>query len=185
MKAFLAGLAIFGVLGAAGTPRTIREVDFKNFSYAIPVTGPTLGHDRLVWLSPYTVRHVKLVNGKSTTGFSFQSEQFGDVLGNHREEAVVVLRFDTGGVQNTNYVYIYSFVAERPKLLAYFHTGDRAFSGLYRVYGENGLLVVDLFDPDRRSGDCCSSGYVRTGYRWLGGRFQPFGPRENGTVEHP
>lgn len=185
MKAFLAELALLVVLGAAGKPHDIHEVDFRNFSYPIPIAGSTLGHDRLVWLSPYTVRHVKLVNGKSSSGFSFQSEQFGDVLGNHREQAIVVLRFDTGGAQNTNYVYIYSFVAEGPKLLAYFHTGDRAFSGLYRVYGENGLLVVDLFDPDMRSGDCCSSGYVRTRYRWQGGRFQPFGPRENGTVEHP
>lgn len=184
MKALISGLVFFAILGAAGKPRNIREVDFKNFTYPIPMTGSNSGHDRLVWQSTYTVRHVKLVSGKSNAGFSFQSEQFGDVLGNGRDEAIVVLRFHSGTL-DTNYVYIYSFDAQLPKLLAYFHTGHRAIFGLYRVYGENGRLVVDLFDPDRRSGDCCSAGYVRTRYRWQAGKFRPFGPRENGTVEHP
>lgn len=185
MKVFLSRLLVFAILGAAGEPKNIRQIDFKNFSYPIPITGSTLGHDQLIWLSTYTVRHVKLINGKSGTGFSFQSEQFADVLEDGKEEAIVVLRFDTGSMQNTNYVYIYSLASQRPKLLAYFHSGDRAFSGLYRVYGENGRLVVDLFDPERRSGECCSSGYVRTRYRWQGSRFEPVGPRENGTVERP
>lgn len=185
MKPLVLGLVILTILDAAQTRQAIREVDFKNFSYAIPVTGPTIGRDRLVWLSTYTVRHVKLVNGKSKTGFSFQSVQFGDVLGHRKDEAIVVLRFDGAGAHNTNYVYIYSFVSQRPKLLAYFHAGDRADFGLYRVYGENGRLVVDLFDPERRTGDCCSSGYVRTRYRWVGSRFEPVGPHENGTVEQP
>lgn len=184
MKALIAGLVFFAILGAAGEPQNIREVDFKNFTYPIPITGSTFGHDRLVWLTTYSVRHVKLVNGKSNIGFSFQSEQFGNVLKDGKDQAIVVLRFHSGTL-DTNYVYVYSFAAQLPKLLAYFHTGNRAFSGLYRVYGENGRLVVDLFDPDRRSGDCCSSGYVRTRYRWQAGKFRPFGPRESGTVEHP
>lgn len=182
MKALIHGFLLVAILGAAGKPQNIRDVDFKNFTYPIPITGLTFRHDRLVWLSPYTVRHVRLVRGKSDIGLSFQSEQFGDVLGTGKDEAIVVLRFHSG-LLDTNYVYIYSLAAQVPKVLAYFHSGDRAFSGLYRVYGENGRLVVDLFDPDRRSGDCCSSGYVRTRYRWQAGKFRPFGARENGTVE--
>src|SRR5215471_15763262 len=91
-------------------------------------------------------------------GFTLQSVKFADLTGGGQEQAIVVLHYATGGTQQTDYVYIYSLIAEKPKLLAYFHTGDRAYSGLYKVFGDHGKLVVELFDPEKRSGDCCSSG---------------------------
>jgi len=94
----------------------------------------------------------------------------------------VVLRYDTGGTQYSHYVYLYSLKAGKPKLPAYFHTGDRAASGLYRVYGKNGNLVVELFDPNKRSGDCCSTGFVRTSYRWHEREFDAVGAQAFGTV---
>ena len=68
-------------------------------------------------------------------------------------------------------------------LLAYFHSGDRAYSGLCKVYGKDGKLVVELFDPDKRSGDRCSSGIVRTRYKWQHGRFEAFGTAELEALE--
>jgi hypothetical protein len=112
-------------------------------------------------------------------GYTLQSVEFADVTGNGQEEAVVVLRYRTGGTQQTDYVYIYSFAAGKPELLAYFHTGDRAASGFYRVYGEDRKLVVELLDPEKQLGDCCSSGFVRTRYEWRNGRFETFGARES------
>jgi hypothetical protein len=72
-----------------------------------------------------------------------------------------------------------------PKLLAYFHAGDRAYLGLYRVYAQNKELDVELYDPNKRTGDCCSSGFIRTRYRWNAGKFEPVGKKEFGTSETP
>jgi hypothetical protein len=115
------------------------------------------------------------------SGFSLQSVEFADLTADGKEDAIVVLLYQTGGTQNTHYVYIYSFIAGKPSLLAYCHTGGRADFGLYKVYGERGKLVFELLDPEKNSGDCCSSGFVRLRYRWHDGRFEGFGAHEHGT----
>jgi hypothetical protein len=126
-----------------------------------------------------------LVNGKDRPrrpGFTLDRVSFADVTGNSAENAIVVLHFDTGGTQQTDYVYIYAYSAEKPKLLTYFSTGDRASSGLYKVYGDRGELVVELYDPAKREGDCCSTGFIRTHYKWQSGRFEASGSQEFGTI---
>jgi hypothetical protein len=118
-------------------------------------------------------------------GLTFETASFGDLTGDGREDAIVVLRFDTGGTQYWHYVYVYVPAAGRAKLLGYFHTGDRAASGLYQVYAKGGNLVVELFDAEKRQGDCCSSGFVRTRYHWVQGKFDQVGPAESGTPKSP
>jgi hypothetical protein len=167
---------------------SIRQVDFKNFTY--PLSGPLLGHGELRWLGDPKDRYSKqkpihLVNGDDLTGFTLQSVAYADVTGDGNEDAIVVLLYQTGGTQNTHYVYIYSLAAGKSKLLAYCHTGDRADLGLYKVYGERGNLVFELLDPRKSEGDCCSSGFVRTQYRWDGSRFEAVGRPEYGTVKEP
>lgn len=200
MRPLLLGVLISISSGAAGSQKSIRQVDFKNFTF--PLRGHLLGHNRLQWLS--TDVHpqrtpIHLVNGEDLRkagsvvidgreyvqweGFTLQSVSFADLTGDGQEEAIVVLHYRTGGTQNTNYVYIYSFAAEKPKLLAYFYAGDRAYSGLCKVIGDRGELVVELFDPEKRSGDCCSSGIVRTRYRWEHGQFKAVGAAERETLE--
>jgi hypothetical protein len=71
---------------------------------------------------------------------------FAVVTGKGQENAIVVLHFDTGGTQQTDYVYFYALVVGKPKLLTYLSAGERAASGLYKVYGEGGRLVVELLD---------------------------------------
>jgi hypothetical protein len=34
------------------------------------------------------------------------------------------------------------------------------------------MLVVELLDSEKQTGDCCSSGFIRNRYRWNKGRFQ-------------
>lgn len=186
MRPLVLGVLILVSSALTDAQESIRQVDFKNFTY--PLSGPTLGHDRLKWLDMSKASHIQLVDGKDAAGspgFTLESVEFADVTGEGQEEAVVVLHFRTGGTQQTDYVYIYSFAAGKPKLLAYFHSGDRGSSGLYRVYGENAKLVVELFDPEKRSGDCCSSGFVRTRYKWHNGRFEASGARESITLQEP
>jgi len=188
-------LAMLVATGSTLAQKNIRQVNFKSFTY--PLNGHLLGHDRLQWLTRDAhprKEPIHLLNGSDLTkvssfvmdgneyaqweGFTLQSVGFAELTGDGKEEAIVVLRYDTGGTQNTHYVYVYSFAAGKPNLLAYCYTGARAFSGLYRVYGEHGLLVFELFDQTKRSGDCCSSGIVRTRYRWQGKRFERVGTPE-------
>jgi hypothetical protein len=197
MRSLLAGLLTCVFFGFAAAQPNIRQVDFKNFTY--PWSRSSGWPHQLQWLDTSEHERVQLVNGRwhdtedaddsgksgPFSGLTYEDVQFADVTGDGQTDAVVVLRFDTGGTQYSHYVYIYSSVAGKPKLLAHFHSGDRAASGLYRVYGEGGKLVVELFDPEKRSGDCCSSGFIRTRYRWQNGTFKAFGTQESGTSKSP
>ena len=169
----------------------IRQVDFKNFAY--PLSGHLLGHSSLEWLdtpahpgiNKKTIHLVKgaqlekissvVIDGKDYgqyEGFTFQSVSYGDAFGDGKEEAIVNLRWQSGGTQTTNYVYIYGLGESGPKLLAYCHTGDRSHSGLYGLYARDGMLVFELLDPARTSADCCSSGVLISGYKWQSGVFK-------------
>ena len=202
VRTLLFGVLIFFSAGLIHAQKSIRQVDFKNFTY--PLSGPLLGHGELKWLGDpkdgYSKRRpIHLVNGDDLTkvssfsmdgqeytqfaGFTLKSVEFADVTGDGKEDAIVVLLYRTGGTQNTHYVYIYSLVDGKPKLLAYCHTGARGYSGLYKVYGERGKLVVELLDPKKMEGECCSSGFVRTRYLWREGQFIAFGAKEYGTIE--
>ena len=202
MRTFLYFVLIFASCGLSFGQNSIGQVDFKNFTY--PLSGHLLGHDRLQWLGTpkdgtLTQPPIRLVNGSDLTkvssfvmdgkeygqyeGFTLQSVQYSDLAGNGKEDAIVVLRYLTGGTQTTNYVYVYALDAGKPKLLAYCHTGDRAYSGLYKVYGEGGDLVVELLDPKKARGDCCSTGFVRTRYQWRDRRFEAVGAPEYGAAK--
>lgn len=200
MRPLILGILICISTGFISAQSGIRQVDFKNFTY--PLSGPLLAHDDLKWLGDprdgYSKRApIHLVNGKDLTkvgsygeyvqwaGFSLQSVQYADVTGDGIEDAIVVLLYQTGGTQNTHYVYVYSVEAGKPKLLAYCHTGSRGYSGLYKVFGDHGTLIFELFDPKKMQGECCSTGFVRTRYRWQDGQFVRFGSTEYGAVEEP
>ena len=181
---------MFSVISAS--PDNIRRVDFKNFSY--PWSQPFGSPEKMEWLSTSGSDEAKLVNmtwqepsedEKNSPlrfrGLTFESVQFGDVTGDSKEEAIVVLRYDSGGTRYWHYVYIYMTELDHIKLLGYFHTGERADFGLYRVYVQGGSLVTELYDPRKREGDCCSHRFVRLRYRWRNGNFANFGSPELGT----
>lgn len=126
------------------------------------------------------------MNGKQYDeyeGFTLESVKFADLTGDGQDDAIVVLRYDTGGTQTTHYVYIYEVRNGTPEVLAYCHTGDRSDHRLYKVYGSGGLLVFELLDPKKRSGDCCSSGIVITRFKWQQGRFKAIGTPEYRSIQ--
>ena len=191
MRRLFFGLLLFAASGAVGQSK-IQQVDFKNFSY--PWKSDSGWPDHLEWLDPSEHEHIQLANGHWTeeqdaggpfSGLTLEKVQFADVTGDRRTDAIVTLRYDTGGTQFSYYVYIYSLAEQGPKLLASFHSGDRAAAGLYQVYGQKGKLIVELFDPKKAEGDCCSSGFIRTQYRWTNGKFEAVGAQEFGTTKAP
>src|SRR5579862_3268071 len=133
MRPLALGLLLCLGCGFATAQNSIREVDFKNFTY--PLRGILLGHDQLQWLYKATGANSKrnaihLVRGDDLTksssfvmegreytqweGFTLESVQFADVTGDGQEDAIVVLHYRSGGTQQTDYVYIYSFAAGKP-----------------------------------------------------------------------
>jgi hypothetical protein len=107
---------------------------------------------------------------------------YGDLDGNGTEEAAVHLNYGSGGTQNWDYLYVYKSVDGRPSLIGILISGERGYGGLVRSSIENGLLVLDFADADRRVGDCCSEGYIRVHYRWRNGTFVEIGARERGDL---
>jgi len=176
MRPLVTGLLLYAFIGFADAQTNIRQFDFKNFSY--PWTHSFMWPSKLVWLDMSKGRHVRLVNGRwqrdagngiTFTGLTLEEVQFADVTGDGQTDVIVILRYDTGGTQYLHYVYVYSFVGAKPKLLACFHSGVRDELGLYKVYAQKGKLVVELFDPEKSTGACCSSGFIRTRYRGITG----------------
>jgi len=189
-------LMLFGanVIGLPqSSQQTIRSVDFRNFSY--PWHYPDTWPDHLQWMSVRLKEHVKLVNGKwdersesekandpMFSGLTLEGVQYASLSDDSHEDAIVVLRCDSGGTQYHYWVYVYGFSKGAPTLMGFFHAGDRAASGLYRVFAKNHELVVQLFDPAFQEGDCCSSGYVSYRYRWNGQGFEADGPPVKGRT---
>jgi hypothetical protein len=177
-------------LGAsAAGPDQKLAVRFKNFEY--PFVMYEHWPNDFEWQRIDVADKIRLVDGRwrdtsnesdlNFCGLTLESVKFADVTSDGRNEAIVVLRYDTGGTQYSHYVYIYSLQGSAPKLLAYFHSGDRAAMGLSDVYAQKGNLVVELFDPAKRQGDCCSTGIIRKRFHWNDSVFHQVGKDELGV----
>jgi hypothetical protein len=166
--------------------KSIRAVDFRNFSF--PETeGLHIPNSRK--------RSFKLKDGElpetrnkrrfvDEMGIHLSEVSYGDVTGDGKEEAIVVLSILTGGSAMPNCVYVYTWDRRRPKLLWAFDTGDRADGGLRRVKAENGYLLVELYGNRRilgkdfyeedktNRGACCPTLFTRARYKWAGNRFR-------------
>src|SRR5882762_1192119 len=178
---------------AQATPvRSIRDIDFRNFTYSrLPTRKCSMGT-------------VRLHDGKygSTANFSprviprggcwsvgVAPVIYGDVTGDGQEEAMVVLYAEVGGTESCEDVFIYSLKNGRPVLLWKFWTGDRAEGGLIKLSAEDGKLVVELagknkfigsnyFGDDTANGLCCPTLITRSKYQWVRGAFRRRGKLE-------
>jgi hypothetical protein len=166
---------------------SIRDIDFRNFSYPELPTGKC------------SMGRVRVRNGKYGSVKNFSPRRipvggcwavsvvrvgYGDVTGDGREEAMVVLYAEVGGAEGSNDVFVYTLKDGMPALLWKFKTGDRAEGGLRKIYAEAGRLVIelagkdkfvggDLYDPPGTlTGACCPTVLTRTKYRWIRGRFR-------------
>lgn len=174
----------------------IRQIDFKNFTYAWdnPINGvPGSWH----WITSSPQSRIKANKGihrfykrgqdqferEHAPLLSVDSVTYGDLLGDGNEVAIVWLNYSTGGTANWDYLYIFALQMGSPTLVARLETGSRAFGGLIKASVQNEFLVVDFADEDKRVGDCCSEGYIRVRYRWHKGRFVEVGTREHGDLE--
>jgi hypothetical protein len=180
-------LMISLVPAAQSSPaRTIRDIDFKNFIYSKLPTG------KCSRMSRVGVRDGKYGSIKDFSprlaprGGCWQVTVgpvvYGDVTGDGREDAIVVLYAEMGGTESSNDVFIYTLRHDKPVLLWKFATGDRAEGGLIKTYAQNGNLIVELAGENRfiggklYGGDCTGACrppfFTRTKYQWTRGAFR-------------
>jgi hypothetical protein len=167
--------------------RSIRDIDFHNFTYPTLPTGKC------------SMRTVRLTNGKYESSerrvprkipsidcwsVTMAPVVYGDATGDGREEAMIVLYAELGGTESSSDIFVYSLKNARPVLLWKFETGDRAQGGLVKIYAEGGQLVLELAGKnkfiggnfyghdDTFNGACCPTVITRSKYQWIRGAFR-------------
>jgi hypothetical protein len=197
LRAFLLFSVCFVLTSATSWPQdgaaVLHAVDFKNFEY--PWVEPNGYPDHLQWMSLAIKQRVRLIGGKSDdrdeneiksglpfAGLSLEGVQYARLSSDRAEDAIVVLRYDSGGTQNHYWIYIYGAADGAPKLLGFLHAGDRADHGLYQVFAKGRVLNVELFDPKFKTADCCSTHYLNYRFRWNGKGFEAIGSPISGRA---
>lgn len=170
----------------------LAKFDFKNYTYPLP-RGWQNPDDSDVTLKNGVLAPVSVavnddmsdeekIEAKSERriGMSYVTTKYMDVTGDGKDEALVVLKVETAGSAIPQFVYVYDWKDDKPELIWYFRTGDRADGGLKSMSVQNGLFVVELFGQDRFllgatetgkiTGDfeqlCCPTYFTRTYYKW-------------------
>lgn len=198
--------------GNKTTTSPIGSFDFKNHTYELPRG----------WQNPDGTTEIKLTNGRippvegnvkgpmsdedrvvakseRRIGLSFVGVKYFDVTGDGEDEAVVVLKIETGGSAVPQVAYVFSWKNGAPELIWPFRTGDRADGGLKDIRAENGMLVVELYGQDRfllgqtetgKIGDdreqlCCPTNFTRSIYKWNGKNFLMQGKRLTFSMADP
>lgn len=173
-------LFVFGYLVHAAS---VRDIDFKNFSYPFVEHRFVSVPSRLQWLPVAQSGRVELVDGRRDIPcdddpkcrlLTFDDVVFGDIHGlGHVALATTI--FHTGGTANWEYLYVVGIRAGQPKVLAWLEAGSRADMGLRSASATGGDLVLVVNDPNKRIGDCCSTGTITLRYRWQNGAFRQVG----------
>ena len=180
------------------TTSLIGTFDFKNYTYELPRG----------WQNPDGTAEIKLINGRIAPvsrdvnekmtdeskaeaksqrriGMSYVTAKYFDVTGDGEDEAVVILKVETGGSAVPQLAYVFTWKDGKPELIWPFRTGDRADGGLKDIRGESGEFIVELYGQDRFilgqtetgriTGDeeqlCCPTHFTRTAYKWNGSSF--------------
>jgi hypothetical protein len=176
----LTALAFAGLVLSA--PRSVREADFNNFDYIFVRDELAAVPTKLTWLRPEG-NVIPIRDGR----YRFSCEDspcplltvdhtvFGDIAGLSQTAALVVMTYHTSGTATWQYVYVVSMLSGAPRVIAWLETGSRAYMGLSQVSTSQGDLVLTVYDPEKRVGDCCSSGTITYRYRWNGSSFEQAG----------
>jgi len=179
------------------TSSPLGTFDFKNFTYPLPRGWQHQDGDEITLEGGKLEPHFKDIDEEMSPeekaarraerriGMSYVTTKYLDVDGDTDDEALVILKIETGGGAIPQLVYVFEWKDDKPELLWNFRTGDRADGGLKDLRAENGELVVELYGQDRFllgqtetgkiTGDeeqlCCPTFFTRSFYKWNGKNF--------------
>jgi hypothetical protein len=189
----------------------LASIDFKNYSFPLPhgwqnpdgsdlmLTNGELkpvSADTDLGMDPEDAAAAK---SQRRIGGSYVTTRFFDVTGDGEDEAFVIIKLETTGSAVPQIVYVYTWKQDKPELIWYFRTGDRADGGLKDVRPDNGLLLVELYGQDRfllggietsKITDdyeqlCCPTFFTRSFYKWNGRNFLLQGKRLTFSSANP
>jgi hypothetical protein len=176
----MSGLLILSTVSVFAQ-RSVREVDFKNFTYAPYCVGETPEN--------ITVKNGEFSEEKQEDGyvdrfyFRVYDAVFGDLNGDARDEAVIISVCNTGGTGNFSEGFIFGLPAGgKPVLLARIPGGDRAYGGLRTAIVDKGVLVVESNDAGELGGACCPESIVRTRYKLAADKLTVIGVPERRDI---
>jgi hypothetical protein len=176
------------------TTSPLGTFDFKNFTYPLPRGWQHQDGDEIVLTDGRLIPKFQDITEEMTPeekaaaravrriGMRYVTTKFLDIDGDGVDEAVVILKVETGGSAIPQLVYVYTWKDGGPELIWNFRTGDRADGGLKDIRVENGGTVVELYGQDRFilgevetgkiTGDeeqlCCPTHFTRSFYKWNG-----------------
>lgn len=134
-------------------PRTIREIDFFNFTHRIFCLDDSGRRNR-----------VAIRNGEYSLEdggyFLVRSVTYGDLNRDGRDEAVVIMACNGGGTGSFTEGIIYTMRGGRPVIVGEVVGGDRAHEGIATVGIRDGLLRVGRYGTN--TGGACCPEYVET-----------------------
>jgi hypothetical protein len=152
----------------ASAQNDITKIDFKNFTYPALCVGEV--SENLTVKDGEYLKETQQDGYVDRLSLTIMDVAFGDVTGDGKPDAAIISSCNTGGTGNFSEGYVYSMVAGKPKLIARFPGGDRAYGGLRAVHIENGLLVVENNEAGELGGSCCPEFVVTTKYRVVAGK---------------
>lgn len=193
------------------TTSPLGQFDFRNFTYPLPRGWQHPDGDEITLengkLEPkfkdiqeeMTPEEKAAARAERRIGMSYVTTKYIDANNDAADDAVVVLKVETGGAAVPQLVYIFEWKDGKPELLWNFRTGDRADGGLKDIRTENGEVVVELYGQDRFllgqsetskiTGDeeqlCCPIYFTRTRYKWNGRVFLMQGKRLTYDIKNP
>ncbi len=162
-----------GGTGKGDIDKSIRKIDFKNFSYE-----PFCAGDEITKVTVKNGEYSKETKEEDYTDrfyFNIFDVTYGDVDADNKEDAIILSNCNTGGTGQFSEGFVYTLKAGKPALLARFEGGDRAYGGLRGAKVENGLLVVERNDVGEAGGACCPEFSITTKYKWNGKELQTSG----------
>ena len=194
------------------TDSPIGSFDFRNFTYELPrgwqnpdgtteftLTGGKIAPVEGAVSDDMSDEEKADIKQRRRIGMSYVTTKYLDLTGDGSDEAIVILKVETGGSAIPQLVYVFSWKDDGPELIWPFRTGDRADGGLKDIRVENGLVVIELFGQDRFilgqmetgriTGDeeqlCCPTHFTRSTYKWGGNSFSIQGKRLTYAVAEP
>src|SRR5215204_6063168 len=193
------------------TSSPLGQFDFRNFTFPLPRGWQHQDGDEITLLNGTLKPKFKDIQEEMSPeekaaaraerriGMSYVTTKYIDANNDGQDDAVVVLKVETGGNAIPQLVYVYTWKDGKPELLWNFRTGDRADGGLKDMRIENGEVVIELYGQDRFllgatetgkiTGDeeqlCCPNFFTRTHYKWNGRNFQMQGKRLTYSIADP
>jgi serine/threonine protein kinase len=107
-----------------------------------------------------------------TFGYFDTKMSYGDITGDHKDEAAVWVHYRLSGEASTpsfSHVFVYTLKGGRVVLIATLKGGDRAYGGIESVKIQDDHLVLGRYKPETPDACMACYGFIETtDYRWDG-----------------